>query len=96
MASSSSVIAAFRCGCRTRATACRDRRIPVRRPAARRARGGSGARRLARELREVVRGRFAFHGGIGGDDQFLHLAFGEARGELVEAELARADAVERD
>src|SRR3546814_10398964 len=29
---------------------------------------------VAGELGEVVRGGFAFHSGVGGDDQFLHLA----------------------
>ena len=48
-----------------------------------------------RELREVMRGRLAFHRRVGGDDQFLHFAFAQALVELVQAEFARADAVER-
>src|SRR5678815_1960228 len=47
----------------------------------------------ARELRQVMRGRLAFDGGIGGDDQFLHFAFAQALVELVQPEFARADAV---
>ena len=39
-----------------------------------------------------MRGRLAFHGGIGGDDQFLHFAFGQALVQLVQAELATATA----
>src|SRR6476469_1229659 len=50
---------------------------------------------LARELREVMRGRLAFDGRVGGDDQFLHFTFAQARVETVEAEFARADAVQR-
>src|SRR5690606_18998543 len=50
---------------------------------------------LARDLRQVVRGRLALDGGIGGDDQFAHLALGQALGQAVEADLARPDAVER-
>ena len=50
---------------------------------------------VARELREVVRGRLALDGRIGGDDEFLHLALREPVAEAVEPELARPDAVER-
>ena len=50
---------------------------------------------LARQLRQVVRGRLAFDGRIGGDDQLLHLARRQARGQPVQPELARADAVQR-
>src|SRR3546814_8779631 len=39
---------------------------------------------VAGKLGEVVRGGLAFHGGIGGDDTFLHLARGQARGQLFE------------
>ena len=49
----------------------------------------------ARKLREIVRRSLAFHRGIGGDDQLLHLAFGQARGQPVQAEFARTDAVQR-
>src|SRR5690348_14421603 len=50
--------------------------------------------RHARDLREHVRGRLAFHGRIGRDDELLHFAFGQALRERVEAELLRAKAVE--
>jgi hypothetical protein len=57
------------------------------------------ARRLGRtpvgELRQVVRGGLAFDGGVGGDDHLARLARGQAFGQLVQAQLARADAVER-
>src|SRR3546814_3097145 len=38
---------------------------------------------------------FRSHGRVGGDDQFAHFTLGQARGEPVQAEFARADAVER-
>src|SRR3546814_10034155 len=41
---------------------------------------------LARELREVVRGRLAFDRGIGGDDQLAHLALRQAVAQPVQAE----------
>ena len=50
---------------------------------------------LARELREVVGGRFAFHGRIGGDDEFPDIAFGEARSETIQTQLARTDPIQR-
>src|SRR5688500_7231833 len=50
---------------------------------------------LACQLRQVVRRRLAFHGRIGGDDQLLHLAFGQALGQAIESEFARTNAIER-
>ena len=50
---------------------------------------------LARELREVVCGRLALDGGIGGDDQFRDLALVQSLRQQVQAQLARAEAVAR-
>ena len=42
-----------------------------------------------------MRGGFAFDGGTGGDDQLLYLTFGQPLLQLLQAQLARADAIER-
>ena len=44
-------------------------------------------------LREIDRGGFAFHGGIGGEDDFIHIARFDAGEEIRNAELIRTDAV---
>src|SRR4249919_3769295 len=49
---------------------------------------------LACQLRQVMCGGLAFHGGIRGDDQFLHLTLGQARGKAVEAEFTRTNPVQ--
>ena len=51
--------------------------------------------RRTRKLRQIVRRGFAFHGGVGGDDHFLDLAFAQALGQAIETELFRAQAIER-
>ena len=50
---------------------------------------------LPRELRQVMRCGFAFDGGVGGDDQLLHLAFRHACRKLIETQFTRANAIER-
>ncbi|KAG0773497.1 hypothetical protein G6F22_014826 [Rhizopus arrhizus] len=49
----------------------------------------------ARQLRQVVRGGLSLDGRAGGDDQLLHLAFGQAVLQLLQPQFARADAIER-
>ena len=49
---------------------------------------------LARQLCEVMRRCLAFHRGVGGDDQFLHLAFGQPVRQRVQPQLARANAIQ--
>jgi len=44
---------------------------------------------LARYLREQMRRRLAFDGGIRGNDQLAHFAFAEPRGEKIQAEFLR-------
>ena len=50
---------------------------------------------LACELRQVMRGRLAFHGGIGGDDQFSDHALRQALRQRIQPKFARAYAIQR-
>ena len=42
-----------------------------------------------------MRGRLALHGGIGGDDQLLHLALGETLAQQAHAQLVGTEPVQR-
>ena len=46
-------------------------------------------------LREIGRGGFAFYRGIGGEDDFVDVAGIDAGEEIRDAQLVRADAVQR-
>jgi len=48
-----------------------------------------------RDLTQIVGGRFAFDGRVGGEDELPYLAFTENRFELPHAELLGSDAIER-
>src|SRR5690242_3391435 len=48
-----------------------------------------------RQLREVVRGRVTFHGGIGGDDHLLDLALAQAPGQFRQPQFFRPEPVQR-
>jgi len=50
---------------------------------------------LAGQLGKIMRGGFAFHSRVGGDDEFVNDAFSQTCGEKVKADFVRADAIER-
>ena len=50
---------------------------------------------LARDLAEVMRSGFAFHGRIGGDDQLAHIALGQSPSQHVETEFLGAETIKR-
>src|SRR3546814_7887527 len=49
---------------------------------------------LARQLRQIMRGRLTLDGGVGGDDQLADLATGQALGQHIQAQFTRAEAIE--
>ena len=50
---------------------------------------------LARELREVMGGGFAFDRWVGRNDQFLDFTFSQPRGQFVESQFPWPDAIQR-
>src|SRR3546814_10486152 len=48
---------------------------------------------LARQLRQIMRGRLTLDGGVGGDDQLADLATGQALGQHIQAQFTRAEAI---
>ena len=48
-----------------------------------------------RQLRQIMRRGLAFHGGIGGHDEFAHFAFLQALRKLIQAQLMWTNAIER-
>src|SRR5690606_12662972 len=47
------------------------------------------------QAREQVRGRLAFDGRVGRDDEFADFTFAEARGQEIEAEFLRPESIQR-
>lgn len=49
---------------------------------------------IAGQFGDVVGGGFAFHGGVGGENEFFYLSLPEAPGQLVQPEILGTNAIE--